>query len=133
MRNKTPLLLCILITIFCFPSYTEDGWKWYFDYYNNYSGRATILYLGTTAECTPSQEASQAEAFLQSDIVGYCRKLSKTENFLIWSALAEYDYVENEVYGIVVQDAGNDTALTVVVQIVDNGKSFRWYGGFYTK
>lgn len=132
MKNRV-LIISLLILTSCIPLYADGGWHRYYDFSTTNSGRASITYMGTTLDCIPSQDASELEDFLKNDIVGYCRKISKRENFLIWSALSEYDYSDGEVYGIVVQEDGNDAALYVIVTIENNGNSYRWYGGFYVE
>ena len=128
---KKRLLICIAMLIFILFSINAQS---YYDWNNGYSGSAVAYYLGTTKTINPAQVAEDAEHNMRSiglKVTGYCQKLSKTESFLIWSALNEYDYNDGEVYSLVINPSNNITALCLVVVITNGGKSFQWYDAVY--
>ena len=60
-------------------------------------------------------------------------KLTKEENFLIWSALNEYELLDGEVYFVVISTPPYTEALAFLVMITDNGNGYTWYGGWQAK
>ena len=111
-----------------FKPYAGDG----------YFGYARADYLGTTRDFDPVQTAERSEQFIRRlghKITGYCQKLSKEEHFLLWKALEEYDYSDNEVYSVSISKDSPSTAagfkLELIAVIKDKGQSVEWYGGFY--
>ena len=115
------LLISISATDIRFHSDSGNGWY-------GYSGAD---YVGTTKTVNPSQFAEEAEnrAARYFRIVRYCEKLSRQENFLLWSALNQYNYSNNEVYSVIIQQGYE--CLNLIVVIKDNGNSCDWYGGAY--
>lgn len=106
--------------------------RWYYDYSKGYSGYARADYLGTPKNINLSKLANECEQHLRNigvTISGYCEKLSKAESFLMWSALEEYDYYQNEIYLVTIQQGKQILQLYVVIK--DDGNSVDWYGGWY--
>lgn len=66
-------------------------------------------------------------------ILGKKTKLTKEENFLIWSALNEYELLDGEIYLVVISTPPYTEALSFLVMITDNGNSYTWYGGWRVK
>ena len=106
--------------------------RWYSDYSKGYSGYAGADYIGTTKNINPSKFANEGEQRLRNigvTISRYCEKLSKAESFLMWSALEQYDYYQNEIYSVTIQQGKQILQLIVVIK--DDGNSVDWYGGWY--
>ena len=66
-------------------------------------------------------------------ILGKKTKLTKEENFLIWSALNEYELLDGEIYLVVISTPPYTETLSFLVMITDNGNSYTWYGGWQIK
>ena len=47
----------------------------------------------------------------------------------MWSALEQYDYYQNEIYSVTIQQGKQILQLIVVIK--DDGNSVDWYGGWY--
>ena len=63
-----------------------------------------------------------------------CRKLSKSEEYLMWSAINEYNYSDNEVYGIdILEDPTVKPFrwLTITAIIKNGGDDVDWVGFYY--
>ena len=60
-------------------------------------------------------------------------KLTKEENFLIWSALNEYELLDGEVYFVAISTPPYTEVLSFLVMITDNGNGYTWYGGWRVK
>ena len=97
-----------------------------------YRGYAVAEYIGTTKNINPSRFADEGELRVRSTgvpIIRYCQKLSKQEIFLLWSAINQWDYSENEIYAVTIQQGKEILQLIVVVK--GRGKGCDWYGGWY--
>lgn len=112
-----------------FPTPTDM--RWYSDSSKGYSGLAGADYMGTTKNINPSKFANEFEQRLRNIISRYCEKLSKAENFLMWSALEQYDYYQNEIYSVTILQGKQILQLIVVIK--DDGNSVDWYGGWYVR
>lgn len=127
--KKQIFCLIILITqcVFIFA----QNLKFYYDYDSGYEGKARAFYVGTTQTINPSQSAKRLESVPNLIVTKYCEKLSKEETFLLWSALKEYDYKDNEVYLVNIYTGSYFGVLSLVAVIENNMKGLRWYGGVY--
>lgn len=130
MKNKRIIVLLVCIFSCFIPLFSADS-KFYSDFENGWCGYSRADYIGTTRNVNPSQFAAEAERRVKSffRITRYCEKLSRQENFLLWSALGEYDYKDNEVYSVVIEQ--DKETLNLIVVINDNGNNCSWYGGAY--
>ncbi len=111
-----------------------EGYKYYSDTKNGYSGSAMAFYVGTTKDINPSDYLVGYERFLREkgyNIVGYCTKLSKQEDFLFWAALNEYKCAAKEVYSVSIKIEGENRILNVAAVVKKPGKTCDQYGGFY--
>lgn len=129
--KKVIISLITFVLLWVTPIYAADI-KWYSDWKNGYCGYAGADYIGTTKNIDPNAYANNAEAHLRSlgvYITRYCQKISKQENYLLWSALSMYNYSDGEVYAVTIQQGKEILNLFVVIK--DGGKSCSQYGGWY--
>ena len=132
MSIKLRLCLIIIFASISCLKLSAANMKPYIDWDNGYSGYANADYVGTTRTINPSQFAEEGERRIRAfgaTITRYCQKLSKSENFLLWSALNEYNYSDNEIYSVTIQQGMQILQLIVVIR--ENGNSVDWYGGWY--
>lgn len=129
--KKKIFVVMILVCIFLMSA----GAKKYYDFGNGYYGEARSECLGTE----PPLNAYEIADFRRANVnpfghfSGRCYKLSNEENFLVGSALCEYNLKTNEVYSVALTKDYVTTLLLIVV-IKDNGKSYKWYDiGYYYK
>lgn len=80
-----------------------------------------------------SEACDLAETELAGMILGKKTKLTKEENFLIWSALNEYELLDGEVYIVGISTPPYAEGLWFQVMITDNGNGYTWYGGWQIK
>lgn len=146
MKKKT-ILCMVLLCCTMLPVMAAEE-KIYRDYINGYSGSAMAIFLPSKngivtgsngkplslPEVCDSIETGAMEGLIK---LGKREKLTKEENFLIWSALNEYELLDGEVYmvGITTDPSiGYDAEfLLFLVTITDNGRGYTWYGGFRYK
>ncbi len=120
---KKKILVCLaLLQFFMFPSIAIV---------TRMEGTAGAIYLGTKENINPIQELNLLKSRCPV-LLGDCEKLSKIENFLICRALDEYDFKDNEVYKILVQETNSPIFLVAIVVIINNGNSLE-YWAFYAK
>ena len=80
-----------------------------------------------------SEACDLVEAEQTGMILGQKTKLTKEENFLIWSALNEYELLDGEVYFVGISTPPYAESLLFLVMITDNGNGYTWYGGWQMK
>lgn len=145
MKKKT-ILCMVLLCCTMLPVMAAEE-KIYRDYINGYSGYAIAEFLpsknGMIIHQSNGEFLSISEVCdllateLAGMILGKKTKLTKEENFLIWSALNEYELLDGEVYmvGITTDPSiGYDAEfLLFLVTITDNGRGYTWYGGLRCK
>ena len=134
MKKFFLLLVAVLI---CWQS-SGDEYKEYYDKKNGYKGEAICLYMGLKGDMYKDDIYSLRDKFIHFHInnglvegINEVKKLTKEEIFLIWSALEEYNYAENEVYVLNIKKEkypGYQWVYYIWVQITDNGNSFIWTG-----
>lgn len=139
MKKKRFFVLAALLALTAGLASAQTS-KHYFDWYNGYNGWGYAAYLGTTKTCDPQKIADYMDQDMKQNgaahgikFLGYAQKLSKTEEWLVWQSLNEYNYSEGEVYNVVLQIDGEHRALGLVVVVTNGGNNFRWYGGWYTQ
>lgn len=129
MKKKS--LIGVFVFLLIIPIYASEL-KRYTDWNNGYTGYAGADYIGTTKTINPktfSMEAEQRIRNLGVYITRYCQKLSNQERYLLWSALGMYNYTDNEIYSVTIQQGKE--ILQLVVVITNGGSSCNWYGGWY--
>lgn len=131
-HKKAVVVLAIALFVATFASAQQGGY--YHDWKNGYSGEAVATCFGTTRTVSISYTISDWQKFVQSkgfQYLGPCSKLSKRDIFLLWSALNEYNYSNNEVYCVSISQIGG--VLYLLVVITDAQKpSCEWYDmGYY--
>ena len=139
---KKKLVCMVLLCCTMLPVMAAEG-KIYRDYINGYSGYAIAEFLpsknGMLIHQSNGEFLSISEACdllateLAGMILGKKTKLTKEENFLIWSALNEYELLDGEVYIVDIRTPPYTEVLGVLVMITDNGNGYTWYGGWRVK
>lgn len=136
MKKKAMLwfvLLCCTIS----PLVAQ---KYYSDRENGYSGKALAQYMGTFPKKEIEEKAHMMSYVFNMmamgqglTFMGPLEKISKEVNFFIWSALNEYRFSDNEVYGITINSDNLPFIVLVFVIITDNGKNYQClYGSQWT-
>ncbi len=130
-HKKAVVVLAIALFVATFAS--AEG-RSYYDWENGYSGVADAIYVGTTRTLDTNEAIYSFEEGLRNEGFQYicpCSKLSKRDIFLLWSALNEYNYSNNEVYCVSISQIGG--VLYLLVVITDAQKpSCEWYDmGYY--
>ncbi|MCR4953512.1 MAG: hypothetical protein K6A43_05495 [Treponema sp.] len=105
---------------------TGYEYKYYYDKTEGYSGYSYARYDGTLKSLGVKEVVEYAQvmsfrlsAYIPQVPIG---KMSAEESFLVWSALNEYDYKQNEVY-FVQLNYGKKQHLDVYVCIKEHGKA----------
>ena len=139
---KKKLVCIVVLCCTMLPVMAAEG-KIYRDYINGYSGYAIaeffpskngMLIHQSNGEFLSISEACDLVATeLAGMILGKKTKLTKEENFLIWSALNEYELLDGEVYTVEISTPPYTEVLGVLVMITDNGNGYTWYGGWRLK
>lgn len=121
MNKKFKICFISVLFISFIPLYA----KYYADPKNGYSGWANAYFIGTTKEVDPLEEATKIEASIKQEglFLGYCRKFSKEQRFLICSALQEFNLSVNDVFAVVVQEGYSDRGTVVVIVIKEDTKT----------
>lgn len=142
-------LICLAATMLLVVAVCSGQIKYYSDW-QGHSGYAAAEYCGNLIDTLGSSSAFYSyniEGFLQNlqrsqtelkeqfgfDKVRDIEKLSKEENFLIWSALNEYELSDGDAYVVSCTTSlmqPNLKYFTVV--IINNGKSFKWVGAEFS-
>lgn len=140
MKKKT--IICMLV-LCCTMLPVMAAWpKFYYDYSRGYKGEAYAEFLPSkngmliqsNGEFLSISEACDlAETEQPGIILGKKTKLTKEENFLIWSALNEYELLDGEVYFVGISTPPYAEGLLFLVMITDNGNGYTWYGGWQIK
>lgn len=133
---KKFFLLLVVILIYCQTSFAGDLYKKYYDKKNGYKGESCCMYVGCKGDGTPFSDIYEQRDFCIRTQSAYAdifevKKLTKEDIFLIWSALEEFNYVEDEIYHIAIKKqnySGYQWVYWIWVQITDNGNSFIWTG-----
>lgn len=130
LNAKKKLYLLSIIILLCPVIATTDGWKYYADQKNGYSGIASATFWSGSPSVKEVIGMYQ-RAYFKTGIGGTpLEKMSMQEKFLITSALHEYDIKEGEEYIVTVQTHGSNLRLCVGV-VINRNRSFSWYNGFY--
>lgn len=138
---KKKLVCMVLLCCTMLPVMAAEE-KIYRDYINGYSGYAVVEFLPSkngmliqsNGEFLSISEVCDLVATeLAGMILGKKTKLTKEENFLIWSALNEYELLDGEVYIVEISTPPYTEDLGVLVMITDNGNGYTWYGGWRMK
>lgn len=135
-------LICLAATMLLVVAVCSGEMRYYSDWETGYKGYVDIAYTGNLIDKLGSSSAfysydigeflqnlqrsqtEQKEQLLGFDKVRDIEKLSKEENFLIWSALNEYELSDGDAYVV-----SCTTSLTqpnvkyFTVVIINNGKS----------
>ena len=131
------LVLCCTML----PVMAAEG-KFYRDYSKGYKGEALAEFLPSkngmliqsNGEFLSISEACDLVATEQTGMILEKKtKLTKEENFLIWSALNEYELLDGEVYIVAISTPPYTEVLSFLVMITDNGNGYTWYGGWRVK
>ena len=125
--------LCVLFAIgISFVTLFADS-KEYVDYDLGYKGQASITYI-----C----EEESRDAFFENartDMVElyeengwkyrFTSKFTKEEDWLVWKALGEYDYRDNEVYRIT-GISSNKQLFDIYVRVWNEGESLNFVSAY---
>ena len=134
MIKRVFIFVFVLSIVSAVPLFAGEM-KNYSDWINGYSGTSGAEYMGTTTEIDLEKLIMNGrQSFKQkAQYIGDCKKLTKEENFLLWSALNEFDYKDNEIYAVgIFWDHNTESAfLGLIAVITENGKSFNWYSVGY--
>lgn len=138
MRKK---LIVVMVSLLMAVLPVTAERKHYSDRANGYGGYASATYKGTANMTVLDYYDSEAYFFFQKTMLGAMnlvltrrlKKASNAENFLIWKALDEYDIEDGEVYSVAVTCDNSSETLGLMVEIFNNGNSYRCYGGYYAK
>ena len=135
-------LICLAVVMPLVVAVCSGQMKYYSDW-QGHSGYAVAEYCTTHDPSVFNKQSFLDDRFRESldDLaegvksLGYAKsgdikKLSKQENFLIWSALNEYELLDGEVYKVVTysSDSTDPYRQAFFVCIMNNGKSFKWGG-----
>ena len=106
MKKKIALCLVFMLCILSAVAGREKlgSYTKYEDRKNGYSGWAYVSYEGTTKETDAYTEMQELIEFYRWEVPFRRSKLTNEESFLMWSALAEYDYKKREVYYVEIRD-----------------------------
>ena len=131
VNMKKKLNFCLFMFFLIIVPLFSDELRFYSK--GGYRGHAMAEYVGTTKNINPARFADEGERRVISvgvPIIRYCQKLSKQECFLLWSALEQWDYSNNEIYAVTIQQGKEILQLIVVVKDKNNCD---WYGGWYVE
>ena len=140
MKKKT--IICMLVLCCTMLPVLAGGPKFYYDYSSGYKGEALAEFLPSkngmliqsNGEFLSISEACDLVAPEQTGMTLEKKtKLTKEENFLIRSALNEYELLDGELYLVVISTPPYTEALSFLVMITDNGNGYTWYGGWRVK
>lgn len=124
--------------------FEDDDLKHYYNKKTGLEGWANIEFMGMNSELekqgvdfvqiigSVKEEALKAGEPVITD----CNELSELESFLVWSALNEYDYEEDETYvvGITTKEPETaDSGLFLFVIVTDGGENFYWNGFYFSE
>ena len=123
-------MLCILSAV---PGREKLGsYTKYEDRKNGYSGWAVAGYLGTAKETDAYKEMQELASSFYWETHFPCSKLTNEESFLMWSALAEYNFKKGEIYNISICDYPTKRTKDLELFVTITGKdTLEWYG-YYT-
>lgn len=136
MKKKT--ILCMVLLCCTMLPVMAGGPKFYYDYSRGYKGEAFALFENKTAsvydETLLREVFDNYERMIQGGY-GWVRgrdniKITKEDNFLIWSALNEYELSDGEVYAVFVSPRNNlkgNVMLFFSVMITNNGNNFKYF------
>lgn len=144
MRIKKIFITLVLLGLF-FPAFSQNT-KLYRDYSKGYYGMSSAEYKGSSRDWSKAKiknfqdyKERMEGNWLQSmknifRVNRPCTKLSKSEQFLMWSALKEYDYHDGEIYCIsIFEDVVNVSEfLGIIVLIKDNARNVDFFGYYMT-
>ncbi len=129
---KKKMILCVVLLFSLVSVLNAVGPKYYYDYKNGYEGHSLANYVGTTKKFDISILNKGNIDYMLScgSFVEPLSKLTKEENFLLWSALREFDIRDNEVYSVYIHSSSlrASTAVMLYVVIKENGNSVSWEG-----
>lgn len=124
---KKKLIVCL--ALLCCTIFPVAAQELYSDRSNGYSGHAGAHYIGTTKDVNLAEHWAGLERHMgkRFTFLRAIQKLSKEENFLLWSALNEYELSSNEVYQVAITWENKSTTLALLVVITDKGRSCTLY------
>lgn len=128
---KKKFAFFILLSTLVLYGASSQQLKSYSDYRNGFAGLASAKYQGMIYSINIDAHISQLKTLAYSGQNGtsnpfHVSKLTEEQRFLMWSALNEYNYSEDEVYDIYIQTGS--VILLLVVQFGKNGNL--WYDGY---
>ena len=141
---KKKLVCIVVLCCTMLPVMAAEG-KIYRDYINGYSGYAIAEFFPSkngivTDRDGVSRSLSEFCDFCETEIkskgtfLGKKEKITKEENFLIWSALNEYELLDEEVYVVIIttdQVLGDGVEFSCfLVTIKNNGRNCTPYGSW---
>ena len=140
MKKKT--IICMLVLCCTMLPVMAGGPKTYISM--DYKGEALAEFLpskngilirpnGEFQSISEVCDMYETELGMSGMILEKKTKLTKEENFLIWSALNEYELLDGEVYFVAISTPPYTEALSFLVMITDNGNGYTWYGGWQIK
>jgi hypothetical protein len=91
------------------------------DFQSDYSGVACAVYINKAE--LKNMESKLASTGREFD------KLTKSNSWLCWKALGEWDIEDGETYLIVCADSmWSQDAIMIIATIKNGGKTFNWWG-----
>lgn len=128
---KKKLVVAAVVAILVAMDASAQGLKRYNDWANGYSGDSEATYYSQGFSQSLALQSRQNGIKYGAVITEYS-KLSKEDNFLLWSALNEYDLRDGECYVVTLYSDNTNrtsslwgcmTAITLWVTIKNNGNS----------
>ena len=125
--------LCVLFAL-CVSSATlfADS-KEYVDYDLGYKGQASITYICEEESRDAFFENARTDMIELYEENGwkyrFTSKFTKEEDWLVWKALGEYDYRDNEVYRIT-GISSNKQLFDIYVRVWNEGESLNFVSAY---
>lgn len=147
-------LICLAVVMPLVVAVCSGEMRYYSDWKTGYKGYVDIAYTVNLIDELGSSSAFYSyniEGLLQNlqkvrdtefkkqmgiDKVRDIEKLSKEENFLLWSALNEYELSDGDMYSVTctssLQPGPKPTSKYFSIVIINNGNSFKWVGAEFS-
>ena len=123
---KVRCVLYVLLAVCLFSSALFADAKKYVDYELGYSGEASITYIDIEEDRQAFFEDATKlmENFFEEEGLKYrfTNKFTKEEDWLVWKALNEYDYKDNEVY-LIMGTSSSNQLFEIFIRVYEDGKS----------
>ncbi|MGI0511058.1 hypothetical protein HH007_04720 [Treponema denticola] len=121
MKKKIVLTVIFICSVFTAVYAQQIDFKYYNDLSEN-SGYAVALYIPPNKESTVFDNFSKEPG---RDLT----KLSKSNVWLCWQALNEYDISDGESYIVLIcKSLFSPESIALYVTITNNGTSFKYWG-----